>query len=404
MDANTQITERVGVHKTALIFLEELKWLEREQPISDFGIDMHVEIVENGIPNGLLFALQIKSGPSYIKTNSNNTSIIYYGELKHLDYWTNHSLPVILVIYDTDEEVAYWEFVNEQTIQLTDKSWKIEISKENVLSKHSIENLKKYYYDSNNYIILSTQDTSHGLSRRVSAKVLVKNKPTKSTLYDFIPSITNKMKEDDYYRNQAVEAQYKGKKADCVWIYFYNNLLQYKNGLPFCIAVWNSHDSESPTTLPKYDDYIDDIGIQWNNKSIISDSFLQENRLNKGPFLKIIDNFVDKTKTIFEEINIIYNDYKLEKISFNSLTKNILTKEANFEILLPEEFHQNYPPYECTDLNQEILNLEGHINNIFLILKNEDNTENNKTYLINLYLTSYKDTLQKFIFERNKVT
>jgi histone deacetylase complex regulatory component SIN3 len=42
------ITERISIHKFALCFLERFGWIEREQYVTDQGIDTQVEIVENG--------------------------------------------------------------------------------------------------------------------------------------------------------------------------------------------------------------------------------------------------------------------------------------------------------------------------------------------------------------------
>ena len=63
--------ERIGVHEVALVFLKAFGWIEREQPISDFGIDMHVEIVQEGRPTGQMIALQIKSGKSFFEEKNN---------------------------------------------------------------------------------------------------------------------------------------------------------------------------------------------------------------------------------------------------------------------------------------------------------------------------------------------
>lgn len=57
--ADTNQTERVGVNAVEAIFLS-MGWIFREQTISDFGIDAHVEPKDDGIPTGQLIALQIK--------------------------------------------------------------------------------------------------------------------------------------------------------------------------------------------------------------------------------------------------------------------------------------------------------------------------------------------------------
>src|SRR5262249_4360686 len=55
-------TERKGINAVEKIFLHEFSWLFREQPVSDYGIDAQVEVVENNKPTGKLIALQIKTG------------------------------------------------------------------------------------------------------------------------------------------------------------------------------------------------------------------------------------------------------------------------------------------------------------------------------------------------------
>ena len=67
----SNITERIGIHKVALCFLEKFGWIDREQYVSDYGIDTQVEIVENEKPTGLLYCIQVKAGKSHIKKSEN---------------------------------------------------------------------------------------------------------------------------------------------------------------------------------------------------------------------------------------------------------------------------------------------------------------------------------------------
>lgn len=120
-------TERIGVNATEKIFLENFKWIFREQPVSDVGIDAHVEIVDNETPTGKLIALQIKTGKSHF--NIHDDKLIYYGKLRHLEYWVNHSLPVILIAHLLDSDETFWALVSSENIILTKTSWKIEIPK-----------------------------------------------------------------------------------------------------------------------------------------------------------------------------------------------------------------------------------------------------------------------------------
>ena len=128
-------TERIGVNAVEAVTIKDLNWIFREQPIQDMGIDAHIEIVDDDKPTGKLLAVQIKTGRSHF--NEKEDVLTYYGKLQHLDYWNHHSLPVILIAHIPDEEKTYWVLINEQTIERTKKSWKIDIPKSNIFSETS---------------------------------------------------------------------------------------------------------------------------------------------------------------------------------------------------------------------------------------------------------------------------
>src|SRR5437762_2179036 len=90
-------TDRIGVNAAEQRVVTQLGWIFREQPIVDMGIDAHIESVEDGNPSGRLIAAQIKSGSSQFKNK--NDSLVYYGDLAHLNYWLKHSLPVIIIAH-----------------------------------------------------------------------------------------------------------------------------------------------------------------------------------------------------------------------------------------------------------------------------------------------------------------
>jgi hypothetical protein len=136
-------TERTGINAVESVVVNELKWIFREQPIADMGIDAHVEFVEGGNPSGKLIGLQIKTG----KGNFHETkdAYVYYGDDVHLDYWTNHSLPVILVAHIPETKETLWAQVNESTVERTKKGWKISLPKTAKLDLASRDDLAKLF-------------------------------------------------------------------------------------------------------------------------------------------------------------------------------------------------------------------------------------------------------------------
>jgi predicted RNA-binding Zn-ribbon protein involved in translation (DUF1610 family) len=118
-------TDRIGVHSVAQKVHQHLGWLLRPQEV-DYGIDAIIEVVIDGLPTGKMIAAQIKSGPSYFK-EANEIAITFRGKLAHLDYWLNHDLPVIVVLYDPKDRVAYWQSVTPSHIIRTPAAWKMSI-------------------------------------------------------------------------------------------------------------------------------------------------------------------------------------------------------------------------------------------------------------------------------------
>lgn len=102
-------TDRIGVFGVGQAIQSDLRWIFREQVTSDYGIDAQIEVVDGKNVTGKLIAAQIKSGPSFFKPAPGGWW--FYPKVDHLDYWLDHSLPVIVVFYNPESKKSYWESV-----------------------------------------------------------------------------------------------------------------------------------------------------------------------------------------------------------------------------------------------------------------------------------------------------
>ncbi|MEK5104954.1 DUF4365 domain-containing protein [Cytobacillus sp. FSL M8-0252] len=140
-----------GVNLVERAVMDELCWIFREQPTQDYGIDGHMEVVDDEFVTGRLIALQIKAGSSYLK-EENSIGYIFRGKMEHYNYWTNHSLPVVLVLCDLDNETIYWETINDETVEkISESSWKVIVPKNQILDKSSLNTLKKIAENTTDY-------------------------------------------------------------------------------------------------------------------------------------------------------------------------------------------------------------------------------------------------------------
>ncbi|MBU8857767.1 MULTISPECIES: DUF4365 domain-containing protein [unclassified Micromonospora] len=121
-----QLTARLGVALVDQFVHEHLQWIFREQPVSDVGIDAIIEQRTAGRATGRLIGAQIKSGSSWFRERTPD-GWVYRGIPEHLDYWLGYELPVLLVLVDVDNKVAYWGHIEAGQVDLTSNGWKIVI-------------------------------------------------------------------------------------------------------------------------------------------------------------------------------------------------------------------------------------------------------------------------------------
>ncbi len=264
--------EKIGVYSVAKIFTEELKWIFREQPINDFGIDGFVEITSNCfklkdlVPTGKLLGVQIKSGKSFFKEGK-AFSYVFRGSKRHLQYWLNYSIAVILVIYDKETNLAYWQEVNKSTITTTEKSFKINIPKCNLLKNESGEQLKmiahfkdKYQYKLNQLLMSNDE-----------IKLLVKQP---LFLYIEIDDIPN----SSYYHITLLVCDENCDNSLEI-IYRYDDINPNRFEYMFYLLEGNSLKEAITDTIPWADLFLDDIDFTDNllTKYIISETLDSNN-------------------------------------------------------------------------------------------------------------------------------
>jgi hypothetical protein len=133
------LTGNAGVGLVQFVVNSKLKWAYRPQYLSDYGIDAHIEIIEDNNPTGQLIGVQVKCGTSFIKQSKKEKGFIYfYGDIKHYNYWKIHSLPVIITLVDPSEEnKIFWGLVEDSNIEKKEKTFRLNIPIDQLLSNDS---------------------------------------------------------------------------------------------------------------------------------------------------------------------------------------------------------------------------------------------------------------------------
>lgn len=136
-------TGEVGINAVSRIVNDEWGWIfRRNHGENDFGIDAYIDRVDDdGNVTGQCLAVQIKTGASYFR-QSTTRSIVYYGEKKHLNYYLNLPMPVIIVICNDQTKECLWACFDAEKTEGTGSGWKTNIPLASILStdsKHQME-------------------------------------------------------------------------------------------------------------------------------------------------------------------------------------------------------------------------------------------------------------------------
>ena len=410
MKANSKSrTARIGVAGTNLLF-EKLGWIFREQPIEDYGIDAHVEVVESNTATGKLIALQIKSGKSWFKQKTPD-GFVFYVNTEHLEYWQEHSLPVMVVLYDNEEEIAYWQAVNSSNVQKTNKGWKLIIPFEqqiNIQSLKKIQEFSRKLTATNGYTILLIQDLSHRGAKRYSANILLSKEYAKPDMIEIARKITAELKSREYHKNNQVKQLWEGKEAQVIWLFLYLSLDDVSSANWICRTEWISKKLSPKFSPTKLDgEQIDDeIVIDWNKSygelATIFDSF----KVTKEAYLDSMNCILSNTKVIVDktiEFTDMFNRKQLIEANYLDRMSQL---HPEIEKLYLQVDRIGSAPTECSDLSQRFQRVMALAHNIvwpFSEKELETWESINRNYWVGQYIKDYKKELLRLEFELEKI-
>lgn len=421
----SQLDKRQLYEYESSMFIERIiirnGWKYREQE-KDNDIDGEIEVFsEEGETTAKIIKVQLKAQKE-LKYSEN--SVVFDCPVKFLNFCDVCDLPVILVLYSVDEDRAYWVWTQKyifQTLDSESTDWrqntstvriKIPITNEvkqdiefysqlDSIAKKGVNELQQWrkietseYY----FTILEERDNSTGTKRRVSAKVYIERSfaSSKESLIELIKKVNERVKKNNYFKG-ILEEKKLHNELDYVWLYLYDDLIQYESGLPFCRSEWIKEDEKNQSILLKdFDQLIDthNIRIKWETSYRPLHDYLLLNSTSKTEYFKGIREILPFAKSELDKIPKLFN--KEDKSEFyqyiaskrTEYTKNYLTMSA---IL---------PPYECRKLHKTVYYALSDIDNLAIAIEQK---QGNEYYLYSQYIKKLPKQLAVIEHELEKV-
>lgn len=406
--SSTSSTERIGISSVQKLF-EEIKYIFREQPISDYGIDAHIEIVQSETVTGQLIAAQIKSGASWFDEKT-DTDVIFRSDKAHLDYWLNHALPVIVILYDPDTDLAYWELVDEEKVELTQKGWKLKIpfaQKIDASSKSLFEQIIGKPTPKDEYTILSLQDSSHNGAKRYSANILVPS-TSQSAIRKISEKAIKEIRQRQYYRSEITKKRWENTPAHVVFLFVYTSIDDFR------MTNWISRSLWIDNTLPEQFAPLrfkgelngDDIISEWSPHYNILRLTSQQNTLTKEEYLDAMQSHLNVMSPLLSKAEELTRGYEAKVLSNSDYLSQMIALQPQVNRCYISFTNVGLAPLECKDVSQRFRGAMAYADNVLLPFSENGLTtwnEQNRNYLVRQALEDYAKEMVRLEFELEKI-
>lgn len=107
----TKVTGKAGVIYVEKVVNDHGSVYRPVHEEDDLGVDGFIELVKAEIASGRLIGVQVKAGDSYLARNADE--FVVDVDDRHLEYWLNFMVPVIIVCYSPSKDIAAWISVRD---------------------------------------------------------------------------------------------------------------------------------------------------------------------------------------------------------------------------------------------------------------------------------------------------
>ena len=402
-------TERQGVALAMKLF-EQLGFAFREQSVRDFGIDAHAELIENDQPTGRLLAVQLKSGSSYFGRGTKD-SFAFPTDSEHVEYWLEHSLPVLICLCDVDKDIVYWEHVNTETAISTGKGFKVNVPKNQRLVREAttvFRDILTPIVPIDHYTLLETKDQSHGTAKRYSFKAVLNGTLSKAEVAAVVRQLTSVGAKRSYHHNHLAESRWGDSDAHVVWTFVYPTIEDLDRDNYICRSQWISDElaQVSKPTAMRGENIGDGIIVDWNKSYTESAEFWKSIEVTKEDYLSRAIPLAEELISLSEIVAI-----ELAKMSQNETPESTFLARTKQKLGRISEIdgeiaHLPLGPVECKDVRQKLLDIACYADNIALFYSDtglEKWDEGSRLYLSNDNSKHMRNAIVAFKYELEKV-
>jgi len=374
----------------------------REQGENDVGIDAHVELVtrDTHAATGQLIALQIKGGPSYFKETT-ATGAIFRGALEHLDYWFNHSLPVFLLLVDTEKQKAYWQEITAEKVKRLAKGWKVEVPFVNEVEKTFNEAARRRTGldpAAAIYTRLKLDDTSNSTIKHYTAQILVRHPVSRLRMEAVMRRATFEIRKETFHRSPGLR-HLADHEAEVVSLYLAADPSDAANANWLSRTLWINPALQGvnrPVPLGGLT-LGDGLEVIWNPDCDYNGRFLKDAELDKQTFLTDVIKFLAATERLITETFATGDRCIVDGGA-------AVQKASEMRQVYFDSTRMGLHPYECRDVADRFNDVMALADNAFMQLDPKQKAQTGSDFLIEIALRDCRKNIDRLRYEIEKVS
>jgi len=140
-----EMAGRIGIYAASRISEQLPGVIFREQRSGDTGLHAHLEVTDDFSQMDKSIGLQILFDENE-RIERSARGYVCRGELAHLTYWLQHSIPVLIMVYERGTDRVLWEAANADTVDIDGQEWELVVPNGQVYGPEAVSAISSLPY------------------------------------------------------------------------------------------------------------------------------------------------------------------------------------------------------------------------------------------------------------------
>lgn len=136
----SDLVGRIGVYAASRLTARLPGLIFRGQRSGDTGLDAHLEVVEDWPKTGKMVGLQVRSDSDRgVERTARGWAC--RGDMAHVAYWLQHSLPVVVMVHEQGRDRLTWEAVRPEALEISGQHWELLVPYDQEYGPEAVESI-----------------------------------------------------------------------------------------------------------------------------------------------------------------------------------------------------------------------------------------------------------------------